>query len=311
MKNGIQQKVFGGAVRGIDVKSRTIRAYASTNEWDRYGERFEPDAFKDGLTNYLKNPVVLWAHSYFEKPIGKTVNHAFDAKGLILDMQFAEHQAAEDVFQLYVGGFMSAFSVGFRPVEIGQEEREGSGQLGIVYKQAELLENSAVPVPANPGALVQKGMFAAAQRVFSPEVAMPQEWDSFEKWQADQVKDKSGVKTFADFVNGGPAPDFKATLHYLQGLGKMLKAKDEKVTDEEVRDLLIQSNNLFRELIYGKAAPQIEQPEGDVSDEEVAALLKEYESMHQAVAANAQATDEDRRELYRVGQTIEKLISGK
>src|SRR3972149_3942269 len=53
---------------------------------------------------------------------------------------------------------MSAFSVGFKPLEIAFEERvKGSGELGAVFVKAELLENSAVPVPANPEAVGMRG----------------------------------------------------------------------------------------------------------------------------------------------------------
>lgn len=146
----------GEAVKGIDSEKRRIRAYASTNAWDRYGERFEADAFKDGLEAFKKNPVILFAHDYGAAPIGKAIDYEFDTKGLILTMEFADTDKAREVFKLYEGGFMSAFSVGFRPKEYRWEERE-AGVTGLVFVKAELLENSAVPVPANPEAIVIKG----------------------------------------------------------------------------------------------------------------------------------------------------------
>nr|WP_282599866.1 HK97 family phage prohead protease [Paenibacillus dendritiformis] len=54
----------------------------------------------------------------------------------------------DTVYELYKGGFMKATSVGFPVKEF--EPRQGGGTL---YKKQELLELSAVPVPANPEAL--------------------------------------------------------------------------------------------------------------------------------------------------------------
>ena len=157
--NSPQRAFVAVAVKGINSKARTIRAYASTNAWDRYGERFEPRAFEQGLENFKKNPVVLFAHDYSNEPIGKVVEYEFDDKGLILVMKFANTPQAERIFSLYEGGFMSAFSVGFKPLEIAFEERvKGSGEMGAVFVRAELLENSAVPVPANPEAVVIRGL---------------------------------------------------------------------------------------------------------------------------------------------------------
>ena len=131
----------GTAVKGIDSKSRTIRAYASTNAWDRYGERFAPDAFKAGLDNYKKNPVVLFAHDYSQAPVAKAIGYEFDDIGLILTMKFADSEKANEIFALYEGGFMSAFSVGFTPLELSLEERvKGTGDVGTVFVRAELLE---------------------------------------------------------------------------------------------------------------------------------------------------------------------------
>ena len=95
---GEKRRTFiGAAVKGIDAEARTIRAYASTNAWDRYGERFEARAFEGGLVNYKKNPVVLFAHDYGSEPIAKTIGYEFDEKGLILTMKFANTPKAEEI----------------------------------------------------------------------------------------------------------------------------------------------------------------------------------------------------------------------
>jgi len=67
---------------------------------------------------------------------------------------------AQEVFDLYAMGFMRATSVGFRalaPVELrrGDPDPDTNFQpvLGLLFDGQELMEFSAVPVPANPNAL--------------------------------------------------------------------------------------------------------------------------------------------------------------
>jgi hypothetical protein len=81
------------------------------------------------------------------------------AEGILSKMQFAKTQMAEEIFQLYKEGFMRAFSVGFIP----KEWTDGDGEKvpRRTYTKWELLEYSAVPVPANPDALalaISKGL---------------------------------------------------------------------------------------------------------------------------------------------------------
>lgn len=340
MKDMIRKMVAGGPVRAIDPKERTITAYASTSDWDRYGERFEPDAFKAGLDNYLKNPVVLWVHDYARPPIAKTIGHSFDEKGLILTMKFADTQEASDIFALYQGGFLSAFSVGFRPLEVAYEERTpGSGEMGAVFKRAELLENSAVPVPANPGALVIKGLMGAACRAFgvkdpgdepaaadpateagsapsdqpaeAPEAPAPAEAQPASEAQPAEAP-AAEAQEASPALEGEPGraaqPALKATLGYLITLGKILKGQG-KVGDEEIRSLLIQANNLCRELVYGPAAAGIEASSAELSAAEIAALVREYEVLSEQIAKDPNATDEDRKELDKIGDMIAATIS--
>ena len=295
-----------GLIKGIDSKAHTITAYASTNDWDRYGERFEADAFKDGMVNYKKNTVVLWAHDYEKEPVGKAVDYAFDDRGLILTQKFADTQHANDVFSLYEGGYLNAFSVGFIPNEVKFEERsEGSGEMSLVYVKAELLENSAVPVPANPGALVQKGLMGAAMRLFDPKGEAPAEWKAFEEWRSTQVEIKK-IDSEKD-ITAGADKSLKETLKYLVSLGKMLKYKG-KVKDDEVRSMLAQANNICRELIYGVGSPHLEDTEDPMTDEQALAMVEEYKVLSEEMHRRGDIGASDRTKMLELGKTIEKLL---
>lgn len=106
--------------------------------------------------NYRKNPVVLWAHEYRELPVAKTTDISVTDDALIARLQFADHDKAQDIYNLYAGGYLNAVSVGFVPLEWTPREKGGRD-----YTKQELLEISCVPVPSNPTALqraMEKGL---------------------------------------------------------------------------------------------------------------------------------------------------------
>lgn len=141
--------------KAIDPETKTITAYVSTYEWDRTEEKFAKGAWD--LSKYRQNPVVLYGHDYTSLPIAKAIRIEEDDNGLWAEMKFAPDQRSQDIFELYKGGFLSAFSVGFNPKEYKLEPIDAERK-GIVYTNAELLEFSAVPIPANPGALIGRDM---------------------------------------------------------------------------------------------------------------------------------------------------------
>lgn len=145
--------IFNLETKEIDKRNRIITFIGSTDTVDRTGEIVTLDGWD--LKNYKKNPVFLWAHRYGDPPIGKSLQTRIKKEeGLMFKIEFADRETypfADTIFNLYEGGFLNAVSVGFIPQEIKYDEE--SDQLYITKK--ELLELSAVPVPANPEALTQ------------------------------------------------------------------------------------------------------------------------------------------------------------
>ena len=141
----------------IDDNERTVTAFISTSSVDRDGEVLLPKGAD--FEPFLKNPVVLWAHSYDQTPIGKAIQLKKSFKKITAKIKFAETEFAEEVYQLFKGGFLSAFSVGFIPKESHSptpdeiKKRPEWAEAFIIFDKWELLEFSAVPVPANSEAL--------------------------------------------------------------------------------------------------------------------------------------------------------------
>ena len=160
------RKVFTiDKVEAVD-EERSIVARVSTNDRDRDGEVVEPKGID--LSNYTKNPCLLWAHRYDMPAIGKALWSKTDDKGLVCKFQFAPTQFADEIYQLYKGGYQRAFSIGFIPMDFDSVEK--------IHRKVSLLEVSAVPVPANQDALVleayQKGMIKSDQLMQDLNVVM-------------------------------------------------------------------------------------------------------------------------------------------
>lgn len=148
-------KAYSGVVEraeGEDPATARIRIRITTAERDRDRDTIAADGWK--LDNYLKNPVVLFAHGYRSLPIARDTGIEIDAKGLIGHPEFCPDEMnplGPMVERMLRGGFLNAASIGMAPLtyQFNEEER------GVDFLTQELLEYSIVPVPANPGALVE------------------------------------------------------------------------------------------------------------------------------------------------------------
>lgn len=179
-KNDGILRIAGGHTLSIDSKKMSLRAVLSSETVDRYGDVILAESFnnKKNFDNYFKgNPIVLWAHNRDcaapQLPIGKILDPSFTGRDMNGNksfdgtVQFADgYQFAMDVWKLYEGGYLKTFSVGFRPLTIGKETVM-EGQTGLTFKEVDLLENSCVPIPANPAAMAKayKGGVVAEQFV--------------------------------------------------------------------------------------------------------------------------------------------------
>jgi len=147
-----------------DVRQVNTRAFdftISTEEPDRDGDVVEVAGWD--LSAYKRNPVVLWAHSHSEPPIGRAKRVFADGKRLRAEVEFPPDGLspfADQIRALVEAKFLRATSVGFLPKE--WEPLEGGK--GRRFKRQELLEFSIVPVPSNAGALAAAfGQKAAAR----------------------------------------------------------------------------------------------------------------------------------------------------
>ena len=132
-----------------------VRTFEVSNESvDRDGDIVKQSGVD--WKNFMKNPVVLFAHNSKELPIGKGLQVRRVGTKTLMDIGFAAADAnpkADQVLKLLDGGFLNASSIGFVPLEAARVDTKG--RTGFDITKAEALEFSIVPVPANPDALVQ------------------------------------------------------------------------------------------------------------------------------------------------------------
>jgi hypothetical protein len=143
---------------------------------DRERDVVSPDGMISD--NFAANPVMLWAHDYSGLPIARSVQlwKHHDGQRIKAKVQFVPDSAYHEsysgirgstVYKMYKTGFLNAVSIGFNPIEwepivekdeygLGLGATFGAKSGGTHFKQWELLEFSAVPVPSNPQALIDR-----------------------------------------------------------------------------------------------------------------------------------------------------------
>jgi HK97 family phage prohead protease len=149
------RKEFVSEIEATD--DRKIKFVISTGDPDREKDIISPEGWS--TSNYLQNPVVLFAHDYASLPVARATSVKLENGNLIAEAEFADEKLnpmAEQVYQMLKQGYLRGASVGFRPLDFTYNEQRG----GVDFAKQELLEFSVVPVPANPGALMSAGMSA-------------------------------------------------------------------------------------------------------------------------------------------------------
>ena len=121
----------------IEQKDGRMIAVASDETIDRDGQSIKIGSWD--LGNFKKNPVIQFGHRYDVPPIGVARKIWVEGRKLLFEPVFHKiTELSRDIAAMYEQGFMNSFSVGFMAKE----------------KSNELVEISAVPIPANPNAIV-------------------------------------------------------------------------------------------------------------------------------------------------------------
>jgi len=109
-----------------------------------------------------KNAVVLWAHDHTIPAIGRAQWLKAQKKNIKAKIEWAKTTFAQEIKSLYDDEILNAFSVGFLPLEY-EDIVSGGEVTGIKFTKWELVEFSAVNVPANADALAVRAKSLSAE----------------------------------------------------------------------------------------------------------------------------------------------------
>jgi phage head maturation protease len=212
------KKVFEGLIKEVDTKRRIIKHIITKEIEDREGEKIIIDGIKTGA--FMRNPVVLWRHGLDPIRGGLPIGRCIDLQvgkdddgipALFATTLFFTDEFSEMLLQMYAGGFLNAWSIGFKVLN----------RKNNTITESELVEYSAVPVPANPEALSNAekiGILTKEMRKMlefkgvipykkTPLADPDEEWDAAEEVKKADVEDLKMMCAWFDDEN----PDIKAS----------------------------------------------------------------------------------------------------
>lgn len=141
-------------VKELKDKKRQIEFTISTVDEDRDGDVIRPEGAT--FKNFMKNPVVLFAHNSKDLPIGRAVDIKKvknKIKSIVEFLPKGVDEFADKVYTLVKEKFLNSASIGFSPKDYEPRYDKNDEFIGWDIKKWELREWSIVPVPANPKAL--------------------------------------------------------------------------------------------------------------------------------------------------------------
>ena len=150
-------------VKAEELEERTVRFKISSEVVDRDGDILIAKGCN--FENFKKNPQFLGFHNYHEYPLGIPKNWGVEDGAVYCDVYFPTieelstnpSEASEKAklvdftYHCYKTGMLNAVSVGFIAKDADPNKETG----GFIVKNWELLEFSAVTVPANQEAIAQ------------------------------------------------------------------------------------------------------------------------------------------------------------
>lgn len=245
-------------LRGLHVRadddtstSGPIRFVASTEGVKRDGLEIKAESWE--LENYRRNPVFLFGHDYMGSrlPIGRAEVNV-EGKNLIASVTFdPDDEFARQVERKYRNGFLYAVSVGW----------DSRGDTN------ELLDISAVPVPGDPDALMERqirGLASIGEKLIelTDEPDTPVGDDAEAVWQGTALRMARLFTSAAD--DAFDDREYRRLCRTYQRLGKAppeVPGHLDKLGMAERRGLFLAGEpDLVPELF---AVPTMVQPEAD------------------------------------------------
>lgn len=148
-------------------ENRIAKFIISTSDTDRDSDVVVQEGIL--IDDYLKNPIILFAHNAMSLPIGITLSikktqTKTTALGLFFDNRVDASGTADLVFRMIQARALRGASIGFKIISARFPTEEEAKKLkmdpwGIIYEATSMFEWSVCSIPANQNALVESKMF--------------------------------------------------------------------------------------------------------------------------------------------------------
>ena len=242
-----------------------VEWYASTKDKDRWSDIVEPEAFKNALSMYMLNPIVLLQHD-MDKPIGIVEEAKIDDNGLYIKAKITENE--DWVFSKLVNGVLRSFSIGYRVKDYEDRDIYNSdweyAWSDFVIKELELYEISIVSVPMNPYALM-KSMADCFEK--EEEVEETQEvetaWVCKEEWETTEANEEETTTINEEETVEEPTEEkveetpveeeVKECETTVEQMDEMIEANTEETTEEKVEE------NVEEETVENEEEKEVEE----------------------------------------------------
>ncbi len=253
-------------IEDINTKDKTLVVIASDETVDRKNEIMMANGCQYG--DYIP---LLWAHNRAEilPPIGRIMSVNKRNNRVKIKVQFAKTEFAVSIYNLYISEppMLEKFSVGFitKKERKPTDEEVKKGIIRIVVEW-ELLEVSAVPIPANPNASVDREMRTRIKdAIDNGEIRLPEMvYKDFGFEELKEVGSKEEVKV-------GIKEEEEDLLKEFEEIGEENSRELEKMIKKNW-NVIVGEEEIKKSELKGKLDALKEIEENPLAPEEVTAI---------------------------------------
>lgn len=295
-----------------------VEWYASTKDKDRWSDIVEPEAFKNALSMYMLNPIVLLQHD-MDKPIWVVEEAKIDDNGLYIKAKITENE--DWVFSKLVNGVLRSFSIGYRVKDYEDRDIYNSdweyAWSDFVIKELELYEISIVSVPMNPYALfksmsdcfekeeeveetqevVEEAKEAEPDKVAEVMEHETAETEAEEKEEAESVEETTTEET---------VEEVKECETTVEQMDEIVEANTEETVEEKVEEEKVENEEEEKKEIEENSEETPVDTESENEETEEEKVETENTSSEEEVVEEAKSEDNENTENVENQETVEE-----